>query len=285
MSDTPIPQNARPVYNAPSARLADRFRAALGDLADGWRRRELWSALAVEDLRQRYHGTALGMAWAVLSFALFVGIFILVFGVFGDRDLKTFSVHVSAGWLVWSFISSLITGGATAFSKAGAWIAGTAMPYSTFIYRNVLIELLLAAAASLVVGGVLIAVSPPSSPVALLAFPGFALCVAFGFFAALSLAVVCLRLKDLRFVTQVVVRAAFFLTPILWQYDPTSDSFRTKLALYNPVTHFLEIVRAPLTGVAPTTLNYAVALGSTVAVAIFAISVFAAFRRRIPLWA
>ncbi len=282
---TDIPADARPIYNAPSARLGDRVRAATGDLLDGWRRRELWTALGFEELKRRYHGTALGLFWSIASYGLFVGIFILVFGVFGSAHLPSYSVHVSVGWLVWTLLSNLFIGGSTVFFRAGPWIAGTAMPYTTFIFRDVWIELLLAGAAASVVVLIIALSGAPWSTMMLLAFPGFALCILFGFAAALALGVICLRLKDLRFVTQVGVRAAFFLTPILWEYDPTVDTLRTRLAIWNPVTHFLEIVREPLAGNLPSAMNYAVAGGTTLATMLVAFALFAGFRRRIPLWA
>src|SRR3546814_13953213 len=55
-----------------------------GPLWRDWReafgRMPLWSALAVEDLRDRYRRTSLGLAWVVLSFAAFVLVKVAIFG-------------------------------------------------------------------------------------------------------------------------------------------------------------------------------------------------------------
>ena len=56
------------------------MRDAIGD----WKRAilvpALWLNLALEDLRDRYRRTVLGVAWIAISFALFVGVKVLVFG-------------------------------------------------------------------------------------------------------------------------------------------------------------------------------------------------------------
>ena len=57
-------------------RTLPRAIAPLASTLDDWRRSlhmsPLWTSLALEDLRDRYRRTALGLLWIVISFALFV---------------------------------------------------------------------------------------------------------------------------------------------------------------------------------------------------------------------
>jgi len=284
MPTSATPDGVYPVYAAPSAGFADRVRDGARDLAAGFSRRALWTTLAREELRKRYHGTFFGFFWSFLSFALFVSVFIFVFGVIRDADLSRYGPHVATGWMVWGLISSLVTGGCQAFVRAAAWIGGTALPYSIFIYRDVWTQLLLLVSSVAVALGVVIGFRGALEPVALLAIPGLALTAAFGFGASLFFGTVCLRLRDARFLVEVMMRAAFFLTPILWTYRGAEDSPRAFLASFNPFTHFVEVVRLPLIGVAPSALNWVVAGGVTVLSLICGFLVFAVLRRRIPLW-
>ena len=56
------------------------LKLALLDWTRAARLGSLWTSLALEDLRDRYSRTALGLLWIVVSFALFVAVKIVVFG-------------------------------------------------------------------------------------------------------------------------------------------------------------------------------------------------------------
>ena len=284
MKDVSPPAGAAPLYPAPSSSAPDRLLTALLDIRDGFARRELWMTLAWESLRKRYHGTFFGMAWSILSFALFVSIFVFVFSELRNVDPTTYPVHVASGWLAWGLLSSTISGGPNVLARASSWIASTALPYTVFAYRDLWTEIILAAAAIPVVVIVVLWKLGGFLPIALLAAPGFLISAVFGFFVMVFLGVISLRLRDLAFFVEVSMRLAFFLTPIIWTYNPDSTEPRDLLARLNPLTHMVEIVRLPLMGVAPSPVNYAVALGAMTIAAILAVLALAAFRRRIPLW-
>ena len=56
------------------------FAAAFQDWSKSARLVPLWSNLALEDLRDRYRRTVLGLTWIIASFGLFVAVKVFVFG-------------------------------------------------------------------------------------------------------------------------------------------------------------------------------------------------------------
>jgi ABC-type polysaccharide/polyol phosphate export permease len=46
----------------------------LSDIVDGWRRRELWEMMALQDIRQRYQRSVIGPFWITLSLGVMIGV-------------------------------------------------------------------------------------------------------------------------------------------------------------------------------------------------------------------
>jgi ABC-type polysaccharide/polyol phosphate export permease len=74
----------------------------------------------------------------------------------------------------------------------------------------------------------------------------------------------------------------FLLTPILWKPDQISEI--RWLVMFNPFFYFLELIRAPLLGTAPSPFIWVVAFSITLAMGLAAIPLFARFHDRIAYW-
>ena len=78
------------------------------------------------------------------------------------------------------------------------------------------------------------------------------------------------------------MQVAFFLTPIIWKPELLAD--RVAFVLVNPFFHFVELVRAPLLGQAPSPLTWTVALGVAAGGWAVTFLLFRRFRNRIAYW-
>ena len=115
--------------------------------ADDWlasiRLAPLWTNLALEDLRDRYRRTALGLTWIIASFALFVAVKVFVFGQLTNVSAEEFGVYVTLGFGLWTYINAMVIDACTAYMHARPWILGTSTPYPVFllqaVFRNWLI--------------------------------------------------------------------------------------------------------------------------------------------------
>jgi hypothetical protein len=77
---------AQEAYTAPSlgqflrALESPRWKKALSDIAEGWRRRELWEVMALQEIRQRYQRSVIGPFWITLSMGVMIGALGLLYG-------------------------------------------------------------------------------------------------------------------------------------------------------------------------------------------------------------
>jgi ABC-type polysaccharide/polyol phosphate export permease len=78
------------------------------------------------------------------------------------------------------------------------------------------------------------------------------------------------------------MRVAFFVTPVIWMPDQLGT--RAYLALYNPFTYFVELIRAPLLGQVPPALTWMLALAVTAVGCLVTWLFFVRFRRRVVYW-
>ena len=116
----------------------------------------------------------------------------------------------------------------------------------------------------------------------LLAIPALAIVLANGVGFGLTLGTISARFRDIPPLMANVIQMMFFVTPILWK--PEALGTRAIIAEANPLYHLLEILRLPLLGQLPTTLNWTVAIVFTLANLGFAYFVYARLRWRIPYW-
>ena len=78
-----------------------------------WRHRRLLKRMAERELRQRYVGSALGLAWTALSPLIFVAVYVVIFTfVFGARlnpgaPTAEYALYVLAGLLPWVAFSEV----------------------------------------------------------------------------------------------------------------------------------------------------------------------------------
>ncbi|MEO1039955.1 MAG: ABC transporter permease [Pseudomonadota bacterium] len=254
-------------------------------ISDFTRAARLWR-LAIDsawlDWRRRYSRSALGVAWVFFMFAAFVGVKIVVFGNLSPYELNFFAHWLTIGFLLWQFISASMTEGCTVFTGNERWIKANVYPFVSFVFQAVCRHTI-----QLLVSGVFLALLvvfvPVAEPLALLWFiPGLAIYLITAVWVQLLLGVIAARFGDIAHLVQTLVRLLFFLTPILWV--PGQFGRFGEIAYYNPLTHYLAIIRDPIVGNGvPLTSWFVVAVITVLGVAL-SLAVFAACRRRIVFW-
>jgi ABC-type polysaccharide/polyol phosphate export permease len=275
-----------PPVTAPSVSLA----RALADLRGGWRQRSLWGHLGWQDIRQRYRRSVLGPVWISISMAVTaVALGILYAGLFGI-PLEQLLPHVLVGFIAWGFISGCIIEGADVFIANEGLIRHLPSPLSVHVYRLVWRQSLFFAH-NLVVYAVMLLVFPQQLGWdGLLAVPAFVLLAANGLWVAFLFGIVSTRFRDLNPILASVVQLAFFLTPIVWVYEDLLDSpnqavaERARLVEFNPLMHFVEIVRRPLLGQEQVWRHWVVVLVITVVGWALTMVVLRRYRARVSYW-
>lgn len=258
--------------------MIEAIRQAVADIAAAWERRNVWIALASEDLVDSHRRTLLGPAWPLLSYLLFAGTILLILAP--QEQSVNFTAYVASGLLVWLFISETLTQSATLFRREESFIKGTVLPISVYVLRQTMLTATrsgyaLAGAIPLVLfSGVTItpAVVSIIPAVLLLLITAPAVTVLFGFAGVFF--------RDFQFIITNAMRLMMFITPIFWVYEG-QGGLRGVLHDWNPMTHYIAIIRAPILEGAAPAASWAIAGSLTALLCAAAILVLGNFSRRL----
>jgi ABC-type polysaccharide/polyol phosphate export permease len=253
---------------------------ALQDLRAGLFHWRLWTMIAIDDWRVRFHRTLLGPLWIIIAFLLFIGVKILIFSNMSGTNAKYFSAYLTLGFMIWMFINQSMQEGSSAFLRARNWILGIHAPFSNFLFSTVLICIVNAAFTALPALIISYIVHPFTLMDALQAFGAF-IFVAFSmFWVQLFLATASVFFRDLVQLVSTVMRVMFFLTPILWL--PSQLGSVASVVKYNPFTYYLNIIRDYLLEGHTSALNWMVVGAITCVSMVLSLILFAAAHKRIP---
>lgn len=267
-----------------SASTGGGLGATLDDLVAGAKAGRIWRAFAWEETKKRYRRTFFGVAWIAVSYAFFVAALALFFG--GEKAAGAENLHATAyiaiGLAAFNFLSSAMTDGATVFTGSANWINSVSLPYSVYIYKSVVRSLVPFALQLFVFFAFAAVFGFTFRPIAFLSLAALPIYLVNAVALHMALGYLTARFRDVEHLIGTILRVLFFVTPILWFYEDLTD-FRLTIATINPMTHFIEIFRAPLLGKAPTTLNWIHVGLSTACLWAMALATSAVFRRRLPL--
>ena len=221
MSSELSPSARRPVEQRPvrvvSAHLSLRQR-----LAAIWGARELLAYLVSADVKIKYKGSFLGIMWSMVSPAMSIAIYFLVFQVILKNGVPDYVVMLWAGMLAWTLFSTIINNATGIIVQRSGIVKKVAFP------REIL-ELSTVGSASVyfflqfIVLAILMSVmghAPAWSELWLLPLSFLALLLlasAFGVF--LSAANVYFR--DTAHLVEVGIFLWFWLTPVVYSYQRT----------------------------------------------------------------
>jgi lipopolysaccharide transport system permease protein len=212
---------------------------------------ELLRTLFRRELRARYKGSGLGIAWSIVYPLAMMGVYTLVFSVLWKAagNIPHYPLFVLSGLAVWSFFQVAVQLG-TGSLLAGAelikkvWFPRELVPASVVLAQTIAAGVMFA----ILIPACLIVVPETARTVALV-FPFFAalLCLALGLAWMLSVANVYFR--DVEHLLGVLFLPWFFLTPVLYGLEqlPAANEHRWLIHLLrygNPVTPYVEGIRA-----------------------------------------
>ena len=206
------------------------------------------------------------------------------FFIFGKMNNSSngeyFICHLTLGFMMWTFTTNAIVGGVNGFVSSKNWIHGVNAPYSIFLFENMtngLLNLGFVAIASMMITMYFQPFGPQQF---LIAVAGMVLVVFSFFWVSMVLAVIGVFFRDVIQLVITIMRIAFFLTPILWL--PGALGTRAAFVNWNPFTHYLALVRAPLIDGSTPMLSIIVVLSIGIIAMILALVSFSFTRKYIP---
>lgn len=254
-----------------------------GEILEGVTAWRLWTRLGTQEVRRRYRRTLLGPFWAAASLGIFIFAMGFTWARLWNQEVQTYLPFVCSGMLVWTLTLNIVTEGCGAFVGNSGLITQFRMPYSLLvcvvIWRNILLffhNLVIFVLVGLYVKLKL-------SWMMLLVFPALALHFVNGIWVVMLLGLLCARFRDVQQLIGSVMQIGLFVTPIFWdaaQLGGRGDAFVT----FNPLFHFMDIVRSPLLGKSPSTLSWMVCIGVVIAGWAVMMRQYYKYNRRLPYW-
>ena len=226
----------------------------MGVYADVFRNRELFGSLFRRDLRAKYKGSVLGLAWTLALPAALMVVYLVVFAVLWKAqptETDDYWLFLLCGLPTWVFFATSIQSAARSIVENAPIIRKVRFPRQLVPLSVVATEVVAYAAMTTIVLALSLWFRPDGRDVAWVAIPVGAVVVVFVAGVALALASLNAIFRDIEFVVSAALLPLFFLTPILYQLDdlPGAESRPWLVALIrwgNPLTPAIEAYRAPL---------------------------------------
>jgi homopolymeric O-antigen transport system permease protein len=259
-------------------------RAALAwrDLADGFGRVWMWSALALQDIKLRYRGSLLGPFWVTISTLIMVIAMGVIYAQLFRMETDTYLPFLTLGLIVWQLLSGMISEGCETFLREAMVIQQVPIPFSVHVYRNVCRNfVVLAHNLAIIPFGYLI-FSIPIGWEILAIIPGLLLIAINGVWISLLLGMISTRFRDVPPIVASFLQVLFFMTPIIW--PPELLGHWHPVTALNPLFAAVDVVRAPLLGVPIEPSSWLMLVGVTLVGCGLTFAVFARFRSRIAYW-
>lgn len=210
--------------------------------------RALLSELVRTDFKLRYQGSVLGYAWSLLRplmlFAILYVVFVKFLRIGGG--VPNFPVYLLLGIVLWQFFADMTTQSLGSIVGRGDLIRKIRIPRWIIVFSSsilALINLLL----NLVVIAIFMIISQVDITSAIWVFPLILVEIyLFALGVSLFLSAAFVKFRDINYIWEVLMQAAFYLTPILYPLSLiTSDTFR-KLLLMNPMAQAIQDARYSL---------------------------------------
>jgi ABC-2 type transport system permease protein len=256
----------------------------MSDLREGLSRRQVWFGLTWQNIKSQYRRTYLGPWWITVQQVIFVAGLSLLFGVLMGQDLQTFIPYVTIGFIVFTWMTTMLQGGAASIVANGAAIKTTTGPLSIYSLNNFASATIQFAHNSIaIVAVVVIFQGKVTWTIVLLPVALLVMC-ANGIAIGLWLGPVVARYRDVGPIINSLVSVLFFFTPVFWVPTDLTSAQVAGLAGWNPFAYLLEFVRGPILGAWPTTAVFVGVTIITVSNVTAGIVHFSRTRDRLAYW-
>lgn len=211
------------------------------------RNRILLSELVRTDFKLRYQESALGYLWSVLSPLLLFAILYIVFDKFLGigRGIEHFAVYLLVGVVLWRFFTEATNNGMKTIVQRGSLIRKINFPKYIIVISGTISSLInLAINMGVVLVFVLIN-GVELSWQAVLIVPLIIELYVFALAIAFLLSAVNVKFRDVSYLWDVFIQAAFYATPIIYPLTIVADMSATvaQILLVNPVAQVIQEAR------------------------------------------
>jgi ABC-2 type transport system permease protein len=270
-----------------AAAQSKTFGRAWGDLADGFSKRELWLHLGWQDIKQRYRRSVLGPFWITIATGTMAVALGGLYSTLFHLPLAEHLPYVTLGLIIWNLINASILEGADVFVANEGLIKQLPTPLSVHVYRLVWRQIILFGH-NIIIFVIIAAIFPQPWKWTDLSFiPALALIALNCVWVALCFGILATRYRDIGPLLFSLVQLLFYVTPIIWNDATLRDQGAgtwAKIIQFNPLLHYVDIVRAPLLGADQEWIHWVVVIALTILGWVVTGLMMRQYRSRVPYW-
>jgi ABC-type polysaccharide/polyol phosphate export permease len=207
----------------------------------------------VSDIRHRYAGSAMGVAWNILNPLAQILIYSLVFSQIMAVRVQavgagaSFALYLCAGLLPWAAFADCVLRGANAFIENATYLKKLPIPEQVFVAQNAVAATLFLGISMTLLGAVTV-ITGGSLSLAWLGVPVvLALLQSFGFGLGLIFSTLNVFLRDIGQVLTIGLQLWMWLTPIVYVEEILPSRFPAALR-YNPAYPFIDALHRMIVG-------------------------------------
>jgi ABC-2 type transport system permease protein len=218
-----------------------------GKLRELFSRRQLLLLLVRRDLQARYRDSFLGFLWTVIRPLIQFLMYFIVLGQFlrAAEGIPEFAIYLFAGLTLYTFFNDMVAGATGSILMNAGLVKKIYLPREIFPLASIggagfmfLVQLGVLAVAA-------IAFQALPAPVEMLwFFPSLGITLLYGTAIGLLLSAANVYLRDIQYLTEVVLMLAMWASPIVYSWNMVEDVISTyalpswvmELYLANPLT-------------------------------------------------
>ncbi len=262
--------------NVFNSNYLQRATSASGEIFGAFRAWPVWIYLSLNDIRTKYRRAALGPLWLVFGIGIALSGMALAWSVIFGVSWREYVPYMISGMLVWQLISGYILQSCDMFTGEFSGLIKS-LPAPPIIYALRFVMRGLWLFLHYLPFWVCVAVATGTWPT-VESIPYFVLGLFMTLVTALSVSVIvgmmAARFRDLSPAIGALMTPAMMVTPVMWKPEMLGEY--GVYAKMNPLTHYVEVLRAPLLGHAPGGESL-IAVG--VMAAFFSLLAFILYRR------
>jgi lipopolysaccharide transport system permease protein len=264
--------------------MSEQLQRTARDVVKSVRLWHIWTRLGLLDLRMRFRRSAVGPGWVFLNLAVLVVAIGFIYANLLGQDARAFIPYLTAGMILWSYLTNSIVEGGNAFVNCEGYIKQISLPIYIYVLRSFVSVGLTAGITVFAFVIVALFYRLPISAGTLLVIPGLLIVMTASLLLITIFAHLNTRFRDIAHMATVLLQVLFYATPVIF---PAELLLRRRPDLsfvitLNPMFHLIEVVRHPLLNGAPPPVQSYVAAGLILmSLGIGAAAVIAIFQRRI----
>src|SRR5258708_6477879 len=195
----------------------------MGVYADLFRYRELFGSLFRRDLRAKYKGSVLGLAWSLANPVMLMLVYLLVFSVLWkapSTDLPHYWLFLLCGLPAWVFFATSLQAGSRSLLENANLIRKVRFPRQLVPLANVATQLVSFVVMLVIVMVLSLVYEPAARDTVWLAIPLAVAVVLLVAGLALAVAAANAVFRDIEHLIPALLLPWFFLTPVLYSLHP-----------------------------------------------------------------